>query len=55
MPMNNPMKEKQIRKKIEILFPDSNFYFYNDDKAAEQTENDEIELFLSYEDDQLNN
>jgi hypothetical protein len=40
--MNDPLREKQIKEKIEILFSEENFYFY--DANAEDIEEEENEV-----------
>ena len=46
--INNPMKVKQIYEKIDLLFPDSNFYFYDANRADESAEQTEIRRFITY-------
>ena len=40
--MKDPLRAKQIEEKIEILFPEENFYFY--DATAEDLEEEENEV-----------
>ena len=40
------MKVNQIYKKIEVLFPETNFYFYDARQATETAEKREIRNFI---------
>ena len=46
MPVIDPLHKKEIEDKVEVLFEEKNFYFYNAKGQYQNHESDEIERLI---------